>query len=88
MRDADALAMPFPLNKIRRLGDYDAQWWLCLRCRCCRHARTVPAPFFIERYGTRARIEPIVRRLYCANCRDRACRCAARNFEALIGLPR
>jgi hypothetical protein len=87
-RNADAFAMPFPLDKIRRLGDYDAQWWLRLRCRCCRHARNVPASFFIERYGKQARIDVIAKRLFCANCRDKVCRCAARNFEARIGLPR
>ena len=80
--------MPFPLDKIRRLGDYDGSWWLHLRCRCCKHARQVPAEFFIRLFGKSASLRHVVKRLYCANCREKRCRCEARNFEALIGLPR
>jgi hypothetical protein len=31
----EALAMPCPLEKIKRPADYSAIWWLCVRSTCC-----------------------------------------------------
>jgi hypothetical protein len=47
-------SMPLRLSKVLRIGDYGARWWLCLRCRCCRHVGEIPAQVFVERYGVRA----------------------------------
>ncbi len=80
--------MTFPLSRIRRLGEYDGQWWLGVRCRCCQHARRIPAEFFIKLFGKQQSLAYAVKRLYCANCRGKRCRCEGQNFEAKIGLPR
>jgi hypothetical protein len=45
--------MPLPLSKGRRLGDYDALWWLCVRCRCCDHSREIPAEFCLRLFNRR-----------------------------------
>src|SRR5579862_4860883 len=40
--------MVIPLERVRRLGDFSGQWWLSLRCRCCRHMAEIPAQKLIE----------------------------------------
>lgn len=80
--------MPFPLDKIKRLGEYDGHWWLLLRCRCCQHRRKVDAAFFIQMFGKHRLLAQVVKQLYCAQCRNQRCRCEGKNFEAEIGLPR
>ena len=80
--------MPFPLSKIRSLGDYNGRWWLLARCRCCQHTRRITASFFIQIYGEQRPLAQVVKRLYCSNCMGKRCRCESRNFAAEIGLPR
>ena len=80
--------MVIPLEKIRRLGDYDGLWWLSLRCRCCRHMAEIPARKLIERYGAQALLKDIAKRLYCRLCQEKFCHCRGRNFEAMVGMRR
>jgi hypothetical protein len=77
-----------PLEKVRRLGDFNGLWWLSLRCRCCRHMAEVPAQQLIERYGAQALLKDIARRLYCRRCQEKFCHCQGRNFEAMVGMRR
>jgi hypothetical protein len=80
--------MPLPLNKVHRIGDYDGRWWLCVRCRCCRHTGEIPAQVLIERYGRGKLLAEAAELIYCRRCRDKYCACAGKNFEALVGLRR
>ena len=85
---AHAIYMVIPLEKIRRLGDYDGLWWLSLRCRCCRHMAEIPAQKLIERYGRGELLQEVAKRLCCRRCQEKYCHCKGRNFEALVGLKR
>lgn len=78
----------FPLSKVRRLKDWDARWWLCVRCRCCKHERTIPAAFFLNLFEPTRPLAAVVRRLYCSHCRAKQCRCKWKDLDALVGLPR
>jgi hypothetical protein len=80
--------MVLPLEKVRRLGDYDGLWSLCLRCRCCRHMAEISAQKLIERHGPQKPLKDIVSRLYCRRCHEKYCHCRGKNFEAMVGLKR
>ena len=80
--------MPFELDKIDHLGDYGGVWSLGIRCRCCDHARLIPASFLIRLYGRNRRLSSVVRRFYCSPCTGRRCACAGKDFDALIWIPR
>jgi hypothetical protein len=83
-----ASSMVMPLEKVRRLGDFSGQWWLSLRCRCCRHMAEIPAQKLIERYGRQQLLRDLAKRLYCRRCQEKHCHCQGRNFEAMVGLRR
>jgi hypothetical protein len=80
--------MPFPVDKIDRLGDYDGAWFLGIRCRCCDHARLIPATFLIRLFGRRRPLATVAARFHCSRCKGRACSCAGKDFEALVWIPR
>jgi hypothetical protein len=80
--------MPLPLSKVKRVGDYGARWWLCLRCRCCRHVGEIPAKVFVQRYGVRAQLATVVSKVSCRLCQDKHCGCKGKNVEAMVGLKR
>ena len=80
--------MPLPLDKVHRVGDYGGRWWLCLRCRCCRHVGEIPAQVLIERYGVRAVLADVVGKISCRRCWDKYCACRGKNYEAMVGLNR
>lgn len=80
--------MPFPIDKIDRLGNYDGTWSLGVRCRCCEHARLIPALFLIRLFRREARLANLVPRLYCSRCKGRGCLCAGKDFEAQVWIPR
>ena len=75
-----------PLQKVRRLGDFDGRWSLSLRCRCCRHMAELPARKLIERHGPEKLLKDLAARLYCRPCQEKYCHCRGRNFEAMVDL--
>jgi hypothetical protein len=80
--------MVMPLEKVRRLGDFDGLWWLSLRCRCCRHMAEISAQKLIERYGRQELLQSVAKRMYCRRCQEKYCHCKGRNFEALVSMRR
>jgi hypothetical protein len=80
--------MPFELTKIGRLGDYNGTWSMGIRCRCCGHARMIPASFLIRLYGREKRLSTIAPRFRCSPCSGRDCACAGKDFDAFIWIPR
>jgi hypothetical protein len=80
--------MPFPIDKIDRLGNYDGTWSLGVRCLCCGHARLIPAIFLIRLFGRETRLATVAPRLYCSRCRGRGCACAGKDLEAQVWIPR
>jgi hypothetical protein len=78
--------MPLPLSKIRRVGDYDGRWWLCLRCRYCGHVGEIPAQVLVARYGVRAMLADVIGTVSCRQSRNKHCPCQGKNFEALCGI--
>lgn len=80
--------MPFELNKIDRLGDYAGTWALGIRCRCCGHARLIPASFLIRLYGRERRLATVARRFRCSVCSGRPCDCGSKDFDAFVWIPR
>jgi len=63
--------MPFPLSKVRYLGDYEGKFVLSVRCLACLHEKPVPAPALAQRFGAGARIDDVVRRFRCSACNSR-----------------
>ena len=80
--------MPFELNKVSRLGDYDGTWALGIRCSCCGHARLIPASFLIRLYGRERRLATVSTRFRCSVCSGRKCTCAGKDFDAFVWIPR
>ena len=80
--------MPFELDKIDRLGDYGGVWSLGIRCRCCDHARLIPASFLIRLCGRNRQLSSVAPRFYCSPCTGRRCSCAGKDFDAFIWIPR
>jgi hypothetical protein len=79
---------PLPLSKVKRFSDYDGLWWLGVECRCCEHSRQIPAEFFARLYGRGAVVATTVRRLYCAPCRAKRCKCGSKNLGVRVGMNR
>ena len=80
--------MPFPIDKVNRLGNYDGRWSLGVRCRCCAHARLIPAQFLIRLFGRQTALVAVVPRLYCSKCSGSRCSCAGKDLEAQVWIPR
>lgn len=80
--------MVMPLQKVRRLGDFNGLWSLSLRCRCCRHMAEISARRLIERHGPEKLLKDVAARLCCRRCQEKYCHCGGRNFEAMVGLQR
>lgn len=63
--------MPFPLDKVRTLEDFEGRFSLNVKCRTCAHERTIPARTLAEIAGRRALVRHVVHRLRCSKCRGR-----------------
>lgn len=79
--------VPFSIDNIGCLGDYDSSWSIGVRCSCCQHTRQISAVFLIRLYGRRTSLEIVVPRLYCSSCMGRGC-CAGKDFEVSAWIPR
>ncbi len=63
--------MPFPLSKVRRLGDYRGEFALSVLCLRCRHERAITSHFLPRLAGRDALVENVARRFRCSKCGGR-----------------